>query len=98
VRVVQDHKLDTRPPEHRGHVRLPNALGQPHAAGTHAEVRAQELAERLDLAHRVLVGKHGQDGPVEAARQQLDAAVVDELAQGIEGIPGPLANEGQEAA
>ncbi len=46
VPVVDEHVLDAGLAQHPRQVRLPDALGEPHAAGSHAEVRLEERRPR----------------------------------------------------
>src|SRR5256886_2831744 len=61
VAVVQEHVLDAGLGEHARQVRLPHALGEPHPARTHAEVRLEERGEPLDLTELVVIGQNGED-------------------------------------
>jgi hypothetical protein len=74
VGVVEKDELHAGATEDAGQLRLPHALGQPHAPRTDAEIGAEELGQGLDLPDLVLVGQHGKNGLVETAREDLDAS------------------------
>jgi hypothetical protein len=79
-------------------VRLPDALGEPHPARTHAEVRLEERREPLDLAELVVVGQHGQDRLVESTGQELHLAACGEGPEEIEAARRALAQPLEQAA
>ena len=98
VRVVHQHVLHAGRPERPRQLRLPHPLGQPHPAGTDAEMRSDELRQALDLPPLVGVGQDGQDRFVEAAREQLHLTPGHGLAEEIEGGRRALAQPGEQAA
>ena len=85
VSVVDEHVRDASLAQHPWQVRLPHALGQPHPAGSHPEVRLEERCEPLDLADLVVVGQHGEDRLVEPAGQELHLPACGDDAQEVEG-------------
>ena len=96
--IVEKDELHAGAAEDAGQLRLPHALGQPHAPRADAEIGAEELGQGLDLPDLVLVGQHGEDGLVEAAREDLHTARGHEAAQQVEGRGRPLPEEGEETA
>ena len=98
VGIVEEHELHARVAQRLRELRLPHPLGQPHAARAHAEARLEELCHRLDLAHFVPVGEHGEDRLVEAAGQELDATARHERPEQVEGGARPVTEELQQYA
>jgi hypothetical protein len=78
-------------------VRLPDPLRQPHPARAHAELLHQKGGEPLDLSALVAIGQHGEDRLVEPAREELDLAAGDRLAEQIEGRARVLAKPREQA-
>ena len=98
VAIVDEDVLDARLVERARQVRLPHALGQPHAARPHTELGLEELAQALDLPALVGVGQDRQDGLVEATGEELDPAAGDDLPEQVEGRAGLGPQPVQEAA
>src|SRR5947208_1279526 len=98
VAVVHEHVLDAGLGQHARQVRLPHALGEPHAARADPDVRLEEGGEALDLAELVVVRQDGEDGLVESARQQLDLAAPGERDEQVEGPGREIAQPLEEAA
>ncbi len=98
VPIIDEDVLHADGAERPRKVRLPHALGQPHPARAHAEVRADEFAEPRDLAPLVAVGEDRQDRLVEAARQELHLAARDDGGEPVERRRGSLAQPFEQVA
>ena len=96
--VIDQDVLHADRAERPGKVRLPDALGQPHPARTHAEVRPDEFRESRDLTALVGVGEDGQDRLVEAAGQQLHLTARHHGGEPVERGLGPFAQPFEQVA
>ena len=75
VRVIHDGPRVSRVMERGGHVRLPDTLGEPRAAGTLTEQRGELRRHPSQLSHPVTFGEGGEHRLAPAATHDLHLAV-----------------------